>query len=106
MIPAGNPMERLSSFRHSIQKDVARLGATWAGAGVSAPDVDILTEVIIGVAGAKEEGFVIAPAVYLCSDLASLLAAVNGTNPITIGEGEARPSTARVALKSCVPLGE
>jgi len=66
----------------------------------------ILAETAIRVAHSKEEGVPFSSAVFVVESLEHLLKTVNGSNPISIGEGDADLKTVRVALKNSIPLGE
>jgi hypothetical protein len=93
-----------SSFRTQIEQAVTPFAELLVP---SVPSLKgLLVEIVVGVSSSREEGFRIAPAVYLCRELSELLSAVRGTLPIALGEGGLDEISARVALKSCLSLGE
>ena len=67
---------------------------------------EVLVEIAVRVYICREEGISFAPAVFFGNDLDHLLETCSGTKPLPIGEGSLDVDTARVALKSCLPLGE
>ncbi len=64
-----------------------------------------LGEVLVSLSKYREEGQALYPSVFLCEDLAGMLAALGGREHLAVGSGPFEPVTMRKALKQCAPLG-
>ncbi|WP_224362373.1 hypothetical protein [Hyalangium versicolor] len=97
-------MDALLSFRPVLSEKMMPL-ARPLGADVEAA-TEILVEAVVQVSNFKEEGFPLAPLVFVGRELKELLEGTNGSSPIELGSGPCTMQTVRVALKSCAPLAE
>jgi len=66
---------------------------------------DILVEMTVGLSHYSEEGFAFAPIVFVTDDLPAALSLVRGTEPILVGSDPLSEVAARMALRTCGPLG-
>lgn len=97
-------MDAFLSFRPLIQEKILPFSARFGEMDSTA--AAILLEAVVNVSNFKEEGQPLAPVVFLTTDLGELLKVVHGASPVSVGQGVADEATARMALKSCIPLGE
>jgi hypothetical protein len=96
-------MEHFLSFRPSIHQ----LANNFSHYFEELPEIPlILTEIIVTIATFQEEGTKHVPVVFIADHLEQLLATVNGSDPIFVGEGGVSPLTVHKAFKACGPLGQ
>jgi hypothetical protein len=97
-------MDSLLSFRPALAQ---RLGPLAHALGVqSQAATEVLVEAVVQVSNFREEGFPLAPLVFLGREPEEALRMVNGTSFVLLGEGSLSFETVRLALKSCAPLAE
>ncbi len=90
------------AFRHLLREQLARALDQEEMACPHTPDA--LVEIVTSLSRYQEEGTALFPLVFLCDDVASLLAAVGGGEPLPLGSGSRDADTVRRALKQCAPL--
>ncbi|MBF5046559.1 hypothetical protein FGE12_29350 [Aggregicoccus sp. 17bor-14] len=97
-------MESLLSFRPALADRLAPLArALGLEPGVG---TEVLVEAVVQVSSFHEEGFPLAPVVFIGRGLEELLQAVHGTHPVLLGSGVVSLECVRLALRSCAPLAE
>ena len=96
-------MEPFLSFRSNLNQVLDRFTVSFSGQREEA--LMTLVETALGISDYREEGLSLAPAVFIATELDSLLLAIAGKNPVAIGSGPITPITIRSALKACAPLG-
>jgi hypothetical protein len=67
---------------------------------------EVLVEALVQVSNFREEGFPLAPLLFVGREPQEVLRTVNGTNFVLLGEASCSLETVRLALKSCAPLAE
>jgi hypothetical protein len=96
-------MESFVSFRSNLSQVLDRFTVSFNGQREEA--LMALVETALGISDYREEGMSLAPAVFISTQLDSLLLAISGKNPVPIGAGPFTSMTVRTALKACAPLG-
>lgn len=97
-------MDALLSFRPVLVDKMQPLARPLGGDLDAATET--LVEAVVQVSNFKEEGFPLAPLVFVGRELGELLGAINGSSPIELGVGPCATQTVHAALKSCAPLAE
>lgn len=97
------PVETLS-FRYMLVETMQRFLAG------QAPDytahADFFTELIVSLAGHREEGADLYPVVFVIDAIESVTEALGGKDPVWIGEGQVNRELVHQTLKHCAPLAE
>jgi hypothetical protein len=97
-------MDSLLSFRPAVAEKLAPLARAL---GLESPAAtEVLVEAVVQVSNFREEGFPLAPLVFVGREPQEALRTVNGTHFVLLGEGGLDFETVRRALKSCAPLAE
>ncbi|HET9450245.1 MAG TPA: hypothetical protein VFO83_05160, partial [Aggregicoccus sp.] len=90
-------MDSLLSFRPVLADRLAPLAR--ALGAESAASTEVLVEAVVQVASFREEGFPLAPLVFVGREQQEVLGAVNGTHPVMLGTGACSLEQVRLALK-------
>ncbi|HEY9839186.1 MAG TPA: hypothetical protein V6D23_01925 [Candidatus Obscuribacterales bacterium] len=67
---------------------------------------DFFAELIVSLAGHREEGVSLYPVVFVCDSLEGITDTLGGGSPIGIGSGPITHETVQLVLKQCSPLSE
>jgi hypothetical protein len=97
-------MDSLLSFRPALADKLAPLARALGASSAAA--TEMLVEAVVQVSSFREEGYPLAPLVFVGRTQEEVLGAVNGSHPVLLGAGECSVEQVRLALKSCAPLAE
>ncbi len=96
-------MSGIFSFRPSIEELTKEYSSIHPSSRIFAK---ILSEMVIGLVGYREEGSNIAPLIFFTTDLKTLLVSLKGNDCVEISEGPFHPKTSLSILKKCGPLSQ
>lgn len=92
------------SFRHLL---TGAIDDFLAEQGMASPaTAGALAELVVVLSHYREEGTALHPLVFLCERLDALMAHVEASDALVLGEGDESPETVRLAIKTCAPLAQ